>query len=140
MDLLILCWVAFGILGLWIAAQKNRNPAEGLVLGVLFGPLGVIVEATMPSVDPTATRAIPRHLRQIDDINALASIAQQFRAALEAADPNWHRLPYHRQRSIMRDVERQARESVGMSPTKFADYAAEARDAIYRHINRIGEL
>jgi hypothetical protein len=40
----------FGILGGWIAKQKNRDPGEGFVLGCLFGPLGAIIEALLPSM------------------------------------------------------------------------------------------
>ncbi len=42
------CAVALGGLGAWVAAQKGRAPGEGLLLGVLFGPLGVIVEGQLP--------------------------------------------------------------------------------------------
>jgi uncharacterized membrane protein YeaQ/YmgE (transglycosylase-associated protein family) len=38
----------FGGLGGWIAAQRNRGMAEGLLLGALFGPLGALVEAFLP--------------------------------------------------------------------------------------------
>jgi hypothetical protein len=42
--------VAFGGLGAWIASQKGRAGGEGLALGLLFGPLGVLVEALLPTV------------------------------------------------------------------------------------------
>lgn len=49
-------WIGVGItlaatalLGVFVAVQKRRSPAEGLILGVLFGPLGVLVEALLPS-------------------------------------------------------------------------------------------
>ena len=35
-------------LGGWVAIQRNRAPTEGLILGLLYGPLGVIVEALLP--------------------------------------------------------------------------------------------
>ncbi len=42
-------WViAFGWFGGWVASQCGRNGLEGMLLGVFFGPLGVVVEALLP--------------------------------------------------------------------------------------------
>ena len=38
----------FGYFGFWVAGQCGRNPLEGYILGALFGPIGVIVEALLP--------------------------------------------------------------------------------------------
>lgn len=46
--LAIIVITSLGALGVWVAAQKGRAPLEGLILGVLFGPLGVIVEGLLP--------------------------------------------------------------------------------------------
>lgn len=40
--------VVFGTFGLWVARQKQRSAYEGLLIGSLFGPLGVLVEAILP--------------------------------------------------------------------------------------------
>jgi hypothetical protein len=48
----VAAWIAAGLLGGWVATQKGRRAAEGLALGVLFGPFGVIVEALLPNVAP----------------------------------------------------------------------------------------
>jgi hypothetical protein len=37
-------WVAFVGLGAYVASQKRRSLTEGLILGLLFGPIGAIVE------------------------------------------------------------------------------------------------
>jgi hypothetical protein len=37
--------IAMASFGAWVAVQKRREPLEGSVLGLLFGPLGVLVEA-----------------------------------------------------------------------------------------------
>ena len=42
--------LAFAALGTWIASQKNRDGGEGFILGLLFGPIGVIIEAVLPTV------------------------------------------------------------------------------------------
>lgn len=49
----------FGFLGLYVATQKNRPITEGFILGLAFGPLGVIVEACLP----VGTAAEDRKLR-----------------------------------------------------------------------------
>ena len=46
--LLIAFWVASGILGAWVAGQKGREPIEGFVLGLFFGPIGAVIEALLP--------------------------------------------------------------------------------------------
>jgi hypothetical protein len=40
--------IVMGSFGAWVAIQKRREPSEGFVLGLLFGPLGVLVEAMLP--------------------------------------------------------------------------------------------
>jgi hypothetical protein len=47
--ILLMVWAAFGGLGYYVAAQKGRPEAEGLLLGFLFGPLGVLLVALLPS-------------------------------------------------------------------------------------------
>jgi len=41
--------IVFGLLGRYIAKQKNRSGAEGFWLGVLFSALGVIIVALLPT-------------------------------------------------------------------------------------------
>lgn len=43
-------WLACAGLGGYVSAQKGRNPGEGVVLGLLFGPLGVVVALLLPTV------------------------------------------------------------------------------------------
>jgi hypothetical protein len=33
----------------WIAGRKNRDGFEGFFLGLLFGPVGMLIEATLPN-------------------------------------------------------------------------------------------
>lgn len=52
-------FVVFGMLGRHVAVQKHRGVAEGFWLGGLFGPLGVLVVALLPTVKPSGrVRAI----------------------------------------------------------------------------------
>lgn len=41
--------VAFGVLGGYVAMAKRRPIAEGLVIGSVFGPVGVVVVGLLPS-------------------------------------------------------------------------------------------
>jgi hypothetical protein len=44
----IVVWASYAGLGAWIASQKDREPIEGLLLGLLYGPIGALVEALLP--------------------------------------------------------------------------------------------
>lgn len=49
--IVIVWWLAaaaFSALASWVAIQCGRSVVEGFVLGLLFGPLGVIVESLLP--------------------------------------------------------------------------------------------
>ena len=37
--------------GEYVAKQKGRPPFEGLVFGLLFGPLGPIIEGVLPDLE-----------------------------------------------------------------------------------------
>src|SRR4051812_31609573 len=43
----LLVWSTFAGYGCWIANIKRRRPGEGIALGLLFGPIGCIVEASL---------------------------------------------------------------------------------------------
>jgi hypothetical protein len=47
----VIC-LACAWLGCWITAEKRRNPDEGMMLGLVFGPLGVLIEALLPTLPP----------------------------------------------------------------------------------------
>jgi hypothetical protein len=49
----LIAWCAiFGGLGAWVAKQCGRDSFEGGMLGVLFGPFGVLVEGLLPKHPP----------------------------------------------------------------------------------------
>ena len=48
--------VICGGIGAYVAAQKRRAAAEGFLLGLILGPLGVVVAALLPTGDRPATR------------------------------------------------------------------------------------
>ncbi len=47
----VLWAVVLGAIGYWIAGEKNRDGVEGAALGCLLGPLGLIIEAVLPTGD-----------------------------------------------------------------------------------------
>ena len=51
----IIAAIVFGLLGRYIAKQKNRSGAEGFWLGVLFSALGVIIVALLPTKEEKPT-------------------------------------------------------------------------------------
>ena len=54
-EFFIIAAIVFGLLGRYIAKQKNRSGAEGLWLGVLFSALGVIIVALLPNKEEKST-------------------------------------------------------------------------------------
>lgn len=42
----------FGLFGAYVADAKNRSPFEGVFFALLFGPLGLILVASLPTLEP----------------------------------------------------------------------------------------
>lgn len=63
--------IFFGVLGAWVAGNKRRSGGEGLALGCLLGPLGVIIEALLPTqsgpVAPAGQVAVAEPTRKCPD-------------------------------------------------------------------------
>jgi hypothetical protein len=126
--------VLMGALSAWVATQKHRDASEGFVLGLVFGPLGVLVESLLPegSGQVRETARGGKAPRNIDEQGVIAFIVDRFRSALEDADPAWEKLSYHRKRGIVKSVEKRIKKELDLSPTQFSDYAAEARRTLLR--------
>ena len=54
-EFFVIAAIVFGLLGRYIAKQKNRSGAEGFWLGVLFSALGVIIVALLPNKEEKST-------------------------------------------------------------------------------------
>lgn len=48
MEIVLLCWIVFGMIGGGIGASKGRAGA-GIVLGILLGPLGLLIVPALKS-------------------------------------------------------------------------------------------
>ena len=57
----VVAWVVvFTFLGSWVSCQKHRRPEEGAILGLLFGPFGVLLEALLPTLQPAPPPSPPQ--------------------------------------------------------------------------------
>lgn len=45
-----------GLLGVFVATEKRRSQSEGFLLGFLFGPIGAVIVALLPTGDRTAPK------------------------------------------------------------------------------------
>jgi hypothetical protein len=52
-----LFWMASIIGAGYVAAEKGRSVTEGILLGAVFGPLGMLTEAGLPEKQPAAAPA-----------------------------------------------------------------------------------
>ena len=59
--MILLVWIIFGVIGHFIGKQKGR-PVEGAVLGVLLGPIGLLVVHFGPDyrTESDKTKAVER--------------------------------------------------------------------------------
>lgn len=55
MELILLLWLLFGIIGALIANNKGRSSCGGFALGVLLGPIGVLIVALLSRQEPQAS-------------------------------------------------------------------------------------
>jgi hypothetical protein len=82
--------LATAMLGSWVAVQKGRSQAEGAILGFLFGPIGAVIEALLPSQEPKREYFAPSEHKAdvIDDKKTL-----EFLGGIEPPKPEPPPLP-----------------------------------------------
>jgi hypothetical protein len=73
-------WLTFAGYGYWIASLKRRPHAEGILFGLLLGPIGCVVEATRP--ERTVEEVEELRARSIEEAEAGA---ERERERLESA-------------------------------------------------------
>jgi len=135
--ILIPIWIVMGALGAWAAMMKNRSPIEGLMLGILFGPFGVLITALMPNMpskdkqaaDGTDTSSQAKN-RSLDERGQIAYLETRYRELLDEVEPSWRSLPHHRNKMIMRRFDRQLMNELKLNPTQFDDLSIEAARSI----------
>jgi hypothetical protein len=129
-------WIVMGFLGAFVAAQKRRAVAEGFMMGLLFGPLGVLVEALLPNESDQGTaatggtnRAFRRKLG-LDDRGKIAYLATRYRELLDESEPSWQSQTYHRKKTLLRRFDRQLMKELKLNATQFAELSIEAKRTI----------
>jgi hypothetical protein len=79
---LALSALLFACFGAWIAAAKGRSKTEGLILGLLFGPLGCLIEALLPAEERQGRPSSARSRRRSGyDFQEDVEDAEEARAA-----------------------------------------------------------
>lgn len=111
--------VVFGILGCWIASQKRRDQTEGFILGLLFGPIGVIIEAVLPTLVPSpppppdpAEDLTEEELERIrDQRRRLLAAEQAKKLAADRELEEWRKRRIEEMRRENEERERRLREA-----------------------------
>ena len=121
--ILIPIWIVMGAFGAWVAMAKNRSPIEGLMLGLLFGPFGVLITALLPNesdqgTTPASTGRIDHFTGDfgLDDRGKIAYLATRYRELLDELEPNWQSHPYHRKKILMQRFDRQLMKELKLTP------------------------
>jgi hypothetical protein len=75
-------WLSFGGYGYWIATIKRRSAVEGVLFGLLLGPIGCVVEATRR--ERTTEEVEEERLRDQQAAEARADREEKLLAASQA--------------------------------------------------------
>lgn len=108
-------WIVFAGFGAWIAAQKNREQGEGMALGCLFGPFGVLIEALLPTLpsperrDLAAKRVAILTPEEAEAVRLEEAIAQTKREADAIALQEFRRQQEAKQQAHWRALAEQDR-------------------------------
>jgi hypothetical protein len=139
LPIIVPIWIAMGVLGAWVAMQKNRSPVEGLMLGILFGPFGVLIIALLPNTPSQGTQAADRtdrssqtRVRSLDERGQIAYLETRYRELLDEVEPNWRSLSYHRKKAVMKQFDRKLMKELKLTASQFDDLSIEAARSILK--------
>jgi|SRR5271157_454576 len=121
--------VVCAVAGASVAKEKGREPLEGVIFGALFGPIGIVVTALLPTKQTTATGQsnIGRDkVRSIDDRGQIAYLENRYRDILEEVAPDWRKTSYHRRKAILRNYDKKLMKEIKLTPTQFDELSVEA--------------
>jgi len=121
--------VVCAVAGASVAREKGREPLEGVIFGALFGPIGIVVTALLPTKQTTATGQsnIGRDkVRSIDDRGQIAYLENRYRDILEEVAPDWRKTSYHRRKAILRNYDKKLMKEIKLTPTQFDELSVEA--------------
>ncbi len=125
----LVCAVA----GASVAKEKNRDAVEGVLFGAVFGPIGILITALLPtkpsSGQPkqadagTIGQGKPRSL---DDRGRICYLENRYRDILEEVAPDWRKASYHRRKVVLRNYDKQLMKELKLTPTQFDEFSIEA--------------
>ncbi len=121
--------VVCAVAGASVAKEKGREPLEGVIFGALFGPIGIVVTALLPTKQTTTTGQsnIGRDkVRSIDDRGQIAYLENRYRDILEEVAPDWRKTSYHRRKAILRNYDKKLMKEIKLTPTQFDELSVEA--------------
>ncbi len=134
--ILIPIWIVMGAFGIFVAMAKNRSPMEGFMLGILFGPFGVLIAALMPNVDKQAAAGTDAssqaRTRSLDERGQIAYLETRYRELLDEVEPTWRSLSYHRKKIVMKRFDRQLMKELKLNLSQFDDLSIEAARSILK--------
>lgn len=119
--------------GASVAKEKNRDAVEGILFGAVFGPIGILITAllpTKPSSDQPAQAYVgtidQRKTRSLEDRNRIFYLEDRYRDILEEVAPDWRKASYHRRKVVLRNYDKQLMKELKLSRTQFDDLSIEA--------------
>ncbi len=123
----IILWIVCGILSGAVAASKGRSGFGWLLLGVLFGPLGLFAVGFMPKIEPEDFKAHPERIVCFADRPASALACDEF---VQGSDGLWYETRQVRQVAggVETLVAARARLNAGsekLEETKVCPFCAE---------------
>ena len=59
----LVSWFGMAWIGSYVSSQKGRSPAEGALLGLLLGPIGLVIAAVLPTLNAPTRKSRERSSR-----------------------------------------------------------------------------
>ncbi len=125
----LVCVVAGGS----VAKEKNRDAAEGVLFGAVFGPIGILITAmlpTKPSRDQPGQADVgtigQRKPRSQEDRGRIFYLEDRYPDILEEVAPDWRKASYHRRKVVLRNYDKRLMKERKLSRTQFDELSIEA--------------
>jgi len=121
------------VVGASVAKEKNRDALEGILFGALFGPIGILITAVLPTKPASGQpqQADARTIgqgkpRSLDDRGRISYLENRYRDILEEVAPDWRKASYHRRKVVLRNYDKQLMKELKLTPTQFDEFSIEA--------------
>src|SRR5271157_2418428 len=137
--IIAMIWLVMEALGAFVALQKGRSTTQGLFVGFLFGPFGVLITALLPTT-PTGDKQGQADsgiigqskARSLEDRRQIAYLEDRYRDILEEVAPDWRKAPYHRRKTLLRSYDKPLMKELKLTPTRFDELSIEAMRPILK--------